>query len=67
MLYQLSYVDESMAGLEPATLSTHREECLVYGTCFYNRAATGCEGSELNQQTGDWNRASDYRYWKPTF
>ena len=31
---KLSYVDVSTAGLEPATHSTDREVCLIYGTCL---------------------------------
>ena len=60
-------MDESMAGLEPATLGSLCEECLIYGTCLYNSEATSGEDSELHQRTGGWNLTSDFRYRKPTF
>lgn len=38
MLYQLSYMDrKSMAGLEPATLGSQCEVCLIYGTYLYKK------------------------------
>ncbi len=40
---QLSYTDESMTGLEPATLGSLCEVCLIYGTCLCDSEATGGE------------------------
>jgi len=64
---KLSYADESTAGLEPAAHGLLSEVCLFYGTCLYDSEATGGEGSELHQLTGDWNRTSDFRTPSPTF
>jgi hypothetical protein len=47
-------MEESMAGLEPATLGSLCEECLIYGTCFiYYKVA-------MRQAQGNlWNNPSE--------
>ena len=41
-------MDESTAGLEPATHGLPSEVCLFYGTCLYYSEATGGEDRILN-------------------